>query len=201
MHKSAVLTAVAALLCGLAAPSAHALFKVVGPDGKVTYTDRAPQPADGKAQAVSRDAGRAPEATLPFALRQVASKFPVTLYTASDCGEACNMARNFLQRRGVPFSERSATTAEDREAWKRIVGGEQAPTVMIGNQSLRGFTPTAWDETLDVAGYPKTSLLPVTWQPPAAVPLVPPKAPAAAPAPAPLPTAPVDTAPQTGIRF
>jgi hypothetical protein len=47
MHKSAVLTAVAALLCGLAAPSAHALFKVVGPDGKVTYTDRAPQPAAG----------------------------------------------------------------------------------------------------------------------------------------------------------
>ena len=59
----------------------------------------------------------------------------------------------------------------------------------MGGQSLRGFTPGAWDETLDVAGYPKTSLLPATWQPPAAVPLVAPRPAAPNPVPASLPAA------------
>lgn len=179
----------ALLLMALAASPAHALFKVVGPDGRVTYTDRAPGPADGRMQPVSKETGRASDLQLPYALRQVASRFPVTLYTAVDCGDACTMARSFLSRRGVPYAERTAKTAEEREAWERIVGGTQAPTLMVGSQALRGFTPAAWDETLDVAGYPKTSLLPASWQPPPAVPLIPPRQAAPNPAPPPLPAA------------
>lgn len=179
----------ALLLLALAGAPAHALFKVVGPDGRVTYTDRAPSPSDGRMEPVSKDTGRSSDPALPYALRQVASRFPVTLYTAADCGDACNMARAFLARRGVPYAERIARTQEDKEAWERIVGGTQAPTLMVGNQSLRGFAPSAWDETLDVAGYPKTSLLPASWQPPTAVPLVAPRAAAPNPAPAPLPAA------------
>lgn len=179
----------ALLLLALAASPAHALFKVVGPDGRVTYTDRAPGPADGRMQPVSKETGRASDLQLPYALRQVASRFPVTLYTAVDCGDACTMARSFLSRRGVPYAERTAKTAEEREAWERIVGGTQAPTLTVGSQSLRGFAPAAWDETLDVAGYPKNSLLPASWQPPAPVPLIAPSAAAPSPAPLPLPAA------------
>lgn len=179
----------ALLLMALAASPAHALFKVVGPDGRVTYTDRAPGPADGRMQPVSKETGRASDLQLPYALRQVASRFPVTLYTAVDCGDACTMARSFLSRRGVPYAERTAKTAEEREAWERIVGGTQAPTLTVGSQSLRGFAPAAWDETLDVAGYPKNSLLPASWQPPAPVPLIAPRAAAPSPAPLPLPAA------------
>jgi glutaredoxin len=179
----------ALLLLALAASPAHALFKVVGPDGRVTYTDRAPGPADGRMQPVSKETGRASDLQLPYALRQVASRFPVTLYTAVDCGDACTMARSFLSRRGVPYAERTAKTAEEREAWERIVGGTQAPTLTVGSQSLRGFAPAAWDETLDVAGYPKNSLLPASWQPPAPVPLIAPRAAAPSPAPLPLPAA------------
>ena len=174
-HRRAALPAL--LLLALAAAPAHDLFKVVGPDGRVTYTDRAPSPSEGRMQPVSKETGRASDVQLPFALRQVASRFPVTLYTAADCADACTMARSFLARRGVPYAERTAQTEEDRQAWERIVGGTQAPTLTVGGQSLRGFTPAAWDETLDVAGYPKTSLLPASWQPPAAVPLVAPDEP------------------------
>jgi glutaredoxin len=179
----------ALLLLALAATPAHALFKVVGPDGRVTYTDRAPGPSDGRMQPVSKETGRASDLQLPYALRQVASRFPVTLYTAADCGDACTMARSFLSRRGVPYAERTAKTTEEREAWERIVGGTQAPTLTVGSQSLRGFTPAAWDETLDVAGYPKSSLLPASWQPPAPVPLIAPRTATPTPAPLPLPAA------------
>jgi glutaredoxin len=179
----------ALLLLALAATPAHALFKVVGPDGRVTYTDRAPGPAEGRMQPVSKETGRASDLQLPYALRQVASRFPVTLYTAVDCGDACTMARSFLSRRGVPYAERTAKTTEEREAWERIVGGTQAPTLTVGSQSLRGFAPAAWDETLDVAGYPKSSLLPASWQPPAPVPLIAPRAAAPNPVPLPLPAA------------
>jgi glutaredoxin len=186
-HRRAALPAL--LLLALAAAPAHALFKVVGPDGRVTYTDRAPGPSEGRMQPVSKETGRASDVQLPFALRQVASRFPVTLYTAADCADACNMARSFLARRGVPYAERTAQTEEDRQAWERIVGGTQAPTLTVGGQSLRGFTPAAWDETLDVAGYPKTSLLPASWQPPAAVPLIAPRPAAPNPVPVSLPAA------------
>jgi Domain of unknown function (DUF4124) len=200
MKSFALIPLAAAALLALAAPNAFALFKVVGPDGRVTYTDRPPAPGDGKAQNVNRSTGAASDPQLPFALREVASRFPATLYTAGDCGDACRQARSFLVQRGVPFQERIANTAEERDAWVRIVGGPEAPALQIGQQWLRAFAPAAWDETLTVAGYPRQSLLPASWQPPKPVPLI---APRVVEAPKPLPpaapAAPADN--PSGIRF
>jgi glutaredoxin len=202
MRSSTLLTSLAASLLLLAAPAAHALFKVVGPDGRVTYTDRPPLASEGKVMPVSGDTGRASDPALPFALRQVVSRFPVLLYTAKDCGEACALARGLLARRGVPYSERIAETNEDREAWTRLVGGQEAPVLKVGEQTLRGYVPAAWDETLDVAGYPRQSLLPANYAPPAATPLT--ERRAATPARSTPPPAPAAADPgsnPTGIRF
>jgi glutaredoxin len=164
--------AVATLL--LSALPAHALFKVVGPDGKITYSDR-PPPGDTRAVQVNRDGSiAADDATLPFALRQVMAKFPVTLYTASKC-DACDMGRALLQRRGIPFSERTAMTNEDKEVWEKITGGQEAPVMKIGAQVMRGFNASTWEETLDVAGYSRQSQLPPNYKAAAAQPLVEPK--------------------------
>ena len=171
MRHTALLTTLAAALA-LGAPSAHALFKVVGPDGRVTYTDRPPQASEGRVMPVNAETGRPTDPALPLALRQVATRFPVTLYTASNCGEACALGRNLLSKRGVPFTERTAETDEEREAWTRLVGGLEAPVLKVGEQQLRGFTPVAWSETLDVAGYPRQSALPPTYQAPPAIPLL-----------------------------
>jgi glutaredoxin len=201
MKNSPFLCAAATLLA-LASPAANALFKVVGPDGKVTYTDRPPASTEGRAMPVNRETGSASDPALPFALRQVASRFPATLYTSSDCGDACSLARAWLVRRGVPFSERIASSPEEREAWTRIVGGSETPTLQVGGQWLRGFTPAAWEETVEVAGYPRVSLLPASYQAPAAVPLIPPRAPAPAAPPPPPAAAPANNGSNpTGIRF
>jgi glutaredoxin len=189
--------AAAAAALMLLAPSAHALFKVVGPDGKITYTDRPPPVEQGRATTVNRDGSSATtDVSLPFALRQVMAKFPVTLYTSASC-QACDLGRALLTRRGIPFAERTATTEEDKEAWEKLVGGQEAPVLRVGAQVMRGFNAGAWEETLDVAGYSRTSQLPPNYKAAAATPLVerkparPATPPAAEAAPAP---APVDQA-------
>ena len=201
MHTPALLTAVTAALL-FAAPSAHALFKIVGPDGRVTYTDRVPSASEGRVMPVDGMTGRASDPALPFALRQVATRFPVTLYTASNCGEACALGRSLLAKRGVPYTERTAETDEEREAWVRLVGGLEAPVLKVGEQMLRGYAPVAWDETLDVAGYPRQSLLPANYQAPPAMPMIARQPPPQRPAPRPTTAPAVDPGSNpSGIRF
>lgn len=201
--KAALLAPALAAAMALSAGTAHALFKVIAPDGRVTYTDRPPPTASGgRVMPVNPDTGGASDLALPLALRQVVTRFPVTLYTSVDC-EPCASARQMLARRGIPFSERIADTLEDREAWQRVVGGLEAPAMRVGAQMMRGFDAAAWGETLDVAGYPRQSQLPPSYTAPSAQPLVdrrPPPGPN--PAPPSLPAPPQGNgANPGGIRF
>ena len=171
MHISFPLAAMLASLA-LAGTAAHAqqVYRIVGPDGKVTFSDRAP---DTQLAPTTTRGGGAPaaDAALPYELRQVATRYPVTLYTSNDC-QPCNSARNLLIGRGVPFSERTITTSEDVEAFKRLSGGTSLPFGTIGAQQLQGFSDAEWTQYLDLAGYPKQSQLPANYRRPAATPLV-----------------------------
>ena len=156
----------------LAAGVAHAQFKVTGADGKVTYTDREPSQPEGKVTALGAKAPvQAAEPDLPFELRQVTTKYPVTLYTTSGACEPCVQARQYLKQRGVPFSERQAATNEDIEALEKLSGGREAPTLTVGSQVLRGFGSDSWGQYLDAAGYPRDSRLPSSYQYRAATPI------------------------------
>lgn len=171
MHISLPLAAMLASLA-LAGTATHAqqVYRIVGPDGKVTFSDRAP---DTQLAPTTTRGGGAPaaDAALPYELRQVATRYPVTLYTSNDC-QPCNSARNLLIGRGVPFSERTITTSEDVEAFKRLSGGTSLPFGTIGGQQLQGFSDAEWTQYLDLAGYPKQSQLPANYRRPAATPLV-----------------------------
>ena len=195
----------AAAVAGLALPAA-AQYKVVGPDGRVTYTDRPPADAAARVTPLGRDTAitAAPQDPLPPELRQVATRFPVTLYVAADC-VPCDAGRQLLQQRGVPFSEKLVVSDEDAAALERLTGGRTVPSLTIGAQVLRGLAQAEWASYLDLAGYPRESRLPKGWQAPPAAPLVARSAPrpAAVPASAPArPAPPVEppTAPG-GIRF
>jgi len=195
----------------VAAAGAHAQFKVVGADGKVTYTDREPSQPDGKVTALGAKAPvQAAEPDLPFELRQVTAKYPVTLYTTSGACEPCVQARQYLKQRGVPFSERQAASNEDIEALEKLSGGREAPTLTVGSQVLRGFGSDSWGQYLDAAGYPRESRLPSSYQYRAATPIAERRDATVArngdvpvPAPAALPRATAPTAPAQsgGIRF
>ena len=173
-------TAMAAtLLAGaLSAVQAQGVYRIVGPDGKVTFSDRAPaaaaQPAlrGGAASAVAPAGGQeASLSALPYDLRQTALRFPVTLYTSAECAP-CASARSLLQARGVPFSERTVQSNEDIEALQRLSSSASLPFATIGSQQLSGFSDIEWKQYLDAAGYPKQSQLPPGYQRPVATPLV-----------------------------
>jgi glutaredoxin len=210
-------------LCLLAGLPALAQYKVVAPDGSVTYTDRQPVAPNARITALGREAqaqqaaqaaapgsggtvsAAAVDPAWPVELRQVATRYPVVLFTAAGCAP-CDSGRMLLQQRGVPFAERRIVTEEDAVALERAVGGRMLPALTVGAQAMRGLTPGEWTGYLDAAGYPKESRLPRNWQPPAATPLTERAATPVAAAPD-TPAAPVAEAPPApitppaGVRF
>lgn len=161
------------------AAQAQQVHRIVGPDGKVTFSDRAPE--DKKAQSTvlsTASGGAASNPALPSELRQIASRFPVTLYTGESCSP-CQQARQLLVQRGVPFTERSVNTNDDIDALRRLSGESALPFGTIGRQQLKGFSDAEWTQYLDAAGYPAQSRLPKGYTQPTATPLAPAKAPAA----------------------
>ena len=186
--------------------NAQPVYRIVGADGKVTFSDKPPVEAKVKiTSAAGKSSGGIANSSLPFELRQVAQKYPVTLYTGENCGP-CQSARSMLITRGVPFSEKTVSTLEDSQALQRLSGENSLPFATIGGQQLKGFSDAEWTQFLNAAGYPAASVLPSSYRQPAATPLVtvaaaPPAvvAPARAAAQAPQPTPAM--ANPSGIRF
>ena len=188
------------LLCiaaaALVAGPALAQYKVVGPDGRVTYTDR-PPPAAAQAGQVSgaRGSTAASSATagLPYELQQTVARFPVVLYTAPNCN-LCDTARRMLRQRGIPLTERQVLQPEDLALVERQTGGRGMPAMTVGTQAIHGYGESQWSNLLDLAGYPRESKLPRDYVAAAPMPLSPrAAAPApAAPEPSPAPAAPAE---------
>ncbi|MCF8160952.1 MAG: glutaredoxin family protein [Polaromonas sp.] len=174
---------------------AQTVYRIVGPDGQVTFSDKPGSSAAGKASPVDNTvAAAAPVvAALPFELRQVVGKYPVTLYTSSNCAP-CDSGRSLLRTRGVPFSEKTINSLQDAEAFQSLSGSNSLPFLTIGAQQVAGFSASEWTEYLTAAGYPERSRLPASYRAPQGSPLVTPEkpgTPASAPAPATPPLPPV----------
>lgn len=174
---SKTLTALLLLAGTLASPllQAQQVYRIVGLDGKVTFSDR-PPPASASGARISEGnagalGGAAAPTSLPFELRQVALKYPVVLYTSENCAP-CGAGRSLLTSRGIPFSEKTVSTAADSEALQRLSGEASLPFLTIGGQQLKGFSDAEWTQFLNAAGYPRSSALPASYRPPAAAPLV-----------------------------
>ncbi|WP_162040313.1 glutaredoxin family protein [Undibacterium sp. YM2] len=156
------------------------LYKSVGPDGKVTYSDQPPaanQKVEKKKLPDTLEGGN-----LPQELAIVVAKNPVTLYSANGCSP-CNDGRNLLKSLGIPFNEKTVNTAADQEKMKQVSGDLQMPLLVISNVKFRGYSMDEWKDALSKAGYPATSKLPKDYRYAAAEPAAPPPPPAAPKAP------------------
>ena len=157
--------------------SAQPVYRSIGSDGKVTFSDKPPRttadPSPGDAGDASRtnggetarnasnasNASNTSLAALPYTLRQVVSKFPVTLYTGDNC-QPCDAGRALLQRRGIPYSERTITSNDDFAALQHLGMDANLPILTLGNQHTKGFSEAEWMLNLNAAGYPPSSMLP-----------------------------------------
>jgi glutaredoxin len=166
------------LLC---AASAHAqLYKWVGPDGKISYSDSPPPPTATKVETKTLAAEGTNTADFPYELAQAAKSSPVTLYTTASCAP-CDDGRRLLGARGVPFAEKTINTSEDSAQFRKLAGADtHLPYLTIGRSAQRGFEADAWNTALSAAGYPQSSQLPKSYHSPAPTALAPAAKPAIA---------------------
>lgn len=178
-------------------------YKWIGPDGRVNYGDRPPPgarpvkpgarseptqasdagppigssaaPAAGSASRANGNAPGLQVAGLPYELRLAAQRHPVTLYLTHDC-EPCELGRQHLRARGIPFATREVRTQADAAAFARLgFDSLSFPSISVGTDRMAGFEAARWDRLLDIAGYPGASQLPSTWREPATEPLAAPQ--------------------------
>lgn len=151
----APLLALCLALGGLTAQAAT--YRWVDASGRTVISD---SPPPGKARAVTQTQSRPAQAddALPYAVRRAAEAFPVVLYTAANCANDCQQARELLTQRGIPFTERLVQSPEDIAELTQLVGDTFIPSLKVGKQSARGFAASNWNDLLDLAGYPKTAL-------------------------------------------
>ena len=96
-----------------------------------------------------------PDDALPYETRIAQQNFPVVLYVSAGCGGACDRARSLLDQRGIPYTEKTLSTKDDIDSFRKLSGDEIVPTLGLGRSYLKGFQEEHWHGELDIAGYPK----------------------------------------------
>jgi glutaredoxin len=185
-RAGARLCAALLVLAAGAAAAQGQVYKWKDAAGVIHYSDT-PPPA-GQAKVLRPDNQPAAAPALPYELARAVRNHPVTLYTTTRCG-ACEQGRALLRARGIPFAEKTVTTAEDQQQLHRIGGKDELPLLVVGSRQVTGFAADTWNEVLDSASYPRKTMLPPGYQTgtaeaaaPAALPAPPPHE---QPAPAP----------------
>jgi glutaredoxin len=193
----------ALLLC--AASAGAQMFKWTDAKGVVHFSDQPPAGQDVKVETKSFGGG-GDQVALPYELAVAAKNSPATLYTTTDCN-ACDQGRALLQRRGIPFSEKTVTSNDDQQKLREAGSPGQLPLLVVGGNKRVGFEAGAWNEVLSNAAYPKQKLLPANYQQATAVSAAPAR-PLARDAvrneqadPVPQPTTPPPAETPSGFRF
>lgn len=147
----------AAILLLAGSVQAAGWYRWVDKSGKVHYSDSLPADALEVRAAKAGEAPQPDNADLPYETRRAQQNFPVTLYVIEKCGDICRQASEFLNKRGIPFSEITLKTQEEFDAFSKMSGSGGVPTLAIGKVWLKNFQPEHWHSELDIAGYPKSA--------------------------------------------
>lgn len=134
------------------------LYKTVGPDGKVSYSDR-PDPHAAKSQTLSFDhlpASPLSAETMAYieqlqtsgqqreAQTALAAKGDVVLFSAPWCGY-CKKAKSHLARQQVAYREFNVDTPQGRAAFAQAGGKSGVPLLVAGGQHVQGYSESAYD--------------------------------------------------------
>lgn len=154
MGRINLLLVTALMAIGIPAAQADTLYKWVDSQGRISYHDQ--PPPDGAGYRVEEKVlGTGNKHKEDDTLAKVAEKFPVALYSVPDCG-SCDLARLYLQKRKVPFTEQNLNTdPELQQTLKKKIGSLSAPTIMIGEKVMKGYVESVLEGELDGVGYPK----------------------------------------------
>ncbi|RME32585.1 MAG: glutaredoxin family protein [Gammaproteobacteria bacterium] len=87
-------------------------------------------------------------------LEQLAADHPITLYAVPDC-EACDLVRQYLRERNLPFTERDASSdVAVQTDLKALAGTLTVPVLSVDDKVIKGYNSQLLDVTLSQIGYP-----------------------------------------------
>jgi len=130
------------------------LYKFVGPDGKIVYSDR--PPANGKVEKTlhiqSPPNSVLPGATVGELTRLRKEARPATsaltgtvMFSASWCGY-CRKAKAYLSEHGVTYKEVDIDTPEGKAAFAIASTENGVPYLLKNGEGVRGYSKEAYDE-------------------------------------------------------
>ena len=145
----------AAALLGATA-SAQTVYKSVGADGRIVYSDRAP--TEGRLEKTMKFelASSALPASAASYMEQFRKTHPagpaapaeargVTLYSAVWCGY-CRKAKAWLGEHGVPYTDIDIDAPGGTAALAQATGGRSGiPVLVVDGHTLNGFSVGAYD--------------------------------------------------------
>ena len=153
--KSSITLGIFAFLLLLTSPLSFAVTVVecVDTDGNSSFRDKCPVGMTVKGTK-KLPGSREKVETGPSA-EDAIRDFPVVFFTTPEC-EACELVRDQLNGRDVPYTEKDATNdrAIQGELAKITGGALTVPTVTVGEQKFTGYSRNDLKAALTEAGYP-----------------------------------------------
>lgn len=129
------------------------LYKWVDEDGNVTYQDQPPPDESGQVQTFGEPAGESEDAA---AAGTTLPDVDITLYSIEVCN-ACDLVRELLDERGLPFTEKDAEhSVAVQDELREVSGVLSVPVLAIGDEVLSGFNRELILRVLRDAGFPTT---------------------------------------------
>ena len=130
------------------------LYKWIDADGNVSYHDL-PPPSGAGYRVEAKNIRRSSRSDADDPANEAAKKYPVVLYSASNC-VSCDSARAYLVKRKIPFKENNVEgNRELLDELKAKTGSLAVPTIMVGDKVMKGYLESLLEGELDQAGYPK----------------------------------------------
>jgi len=132
-------------------------YRWVDEKGRVHYTDTPPPPSAKNAEKKNLKGSELGQQE-SYEMMQATRKAPVTLYTFTECQAPCQMARDVLNKRGIPFRERQVSNQQMLDELQKVSGGTNVPVLVVGTQVEKTASPEAFNHALDIAGYPRAGV-------------------------------------------
>ena len=156
MKTSFVFLLVAVTIMAAMRVDAQQVYRWVDATGRVQYSDQPPPPGTKNVQEKNVGGNSIQNNDLSLVAQDAQKKNPVTMYV-SECGDSCDAAKAYLNKRGIPHTMIDPTRSlELNKKFKEETGGQVVPVLKVGEKRLSGWSESSWASALDTAGYPKT---------------------------------------------
>lgn len=140
-------------LLGVFNAAALTIVECVDSEGNTSFRDSCPPEMTKKSQKELRGE---PEPEVPPSAAEIAENHPVTLFVAPNCN-ACDLVRNMLETRNIPFAEKDASEDPQIQAELSAVteGALVVPTLTIGEEiKLTDYDKGKLESALSSVGFP-----------------------------------------------